>query len=113
DGNVQVIDTGTNTVVATVAVGSQPRAIAVTPNGLYAYVANFGSNSVTVIDLTTNSVVTVPDGSAISVGTNPQGAVVTPDGSRVYVSNRGDNNVIVIDTATNTVVPSMTVGVGT
>ena len=34
--NVSVIDTATNTVVATIPVGAQPRGIAVTPNGSFA-----------------------------------------------------------------------------
>ena len=42
--DVSVIDTGTNTVVAAIPVGSGPFSVAVTPNGAFAYVANAGSN---------------------------------------------------------------------
>ena len=35
-----MIATATNTVTATVTVGSHPYGVAVTPNGLYVYVTN-------------------------------------------------------------------------
>jgi len=70
-----------------------------------AYVANAGSNSVSVIDQTTNQVV-----ATISVGHNPVDVAVTPDGSAGYVANAGSNSVSVIDTTQNNVVG--TVGVG-
>ena len=47
---VSMIDTASNTVVATVAVGSGPFGVAITPDGTRAYVANSASNSVSVID---------------------------------------------------------------
>ncbi len=62
--------------------------------------ANQGSNTVTVIDATTNTVV----GPAIAVGVNPFGVSATPDGKLAYVTNLGSNTVSVIDTTTNTVV---------
>jgi len=37
---VSIINTATNTVVNTVTVGFRPLAVAVTPNGKYAYVTN-------------------------------------------------------------------------
>src|SRR5215831_4078220 len=76
-----------------------------------AYITNQGvypnfSNTVTVIDTTTNKVVTTVD-----VGLAPAGVAVTPDGSKVYVANRAvSGTVSVIDTATNVV--SATVAVG-
>ena len=97
---VSVIDTATNTVVATVAVGSQPLGVAVTPNGAHVYVTNHSSSTVSVIDTATNTVVaTVP------VGSFPRGVAVTPDGKHVYVANPdyGYGTLSVIDTATNTV----------
>jgi YVTN family beta-propeller protein len=76
-----------------------------------AYITNQGvypnfSNSVTVIDTTTNKVVTT-----IDVGLAPAGVAVTLDGSKVYVANEAvKGTVSVIDTATNAV--SATVAVG-
>lgn len=59
--NVSVIDTATNTVVATVPVGASPEGVAVNRASTFAYVAN--KNAVSVIDTATNTVVaTVPVG---------------------------------------------------
>ncbi len=108
--SVSVIDTATNTVVATIPVGVAPRAVAVTPDGKNAYVTNQLSKTVSVIGTATNTVVaTVP------VGTNPDAVAVTPDGNYVYVANGGTysvpgTTVSVIATATNTVVATIPVG---
>src|SRR5205814_8582260 len=54
---VSVIDTATNTVVATIPVGFRPFGVAITPDGTRAYVTNENSNTVSVIDSATNTVV--------------------------------------------------------
>ncbi|MDP3743030.1 MAG: beta-propeller fold lactonase family protein [Methylotenera sp.] len=71
DGNVSVIDTATNTVIATVAVGQRPWNMALTPDGKKLYVANGRSNSVSVIDTTDNKHIT-----DIPVGNLPWGVVI-------------------------------------
>ena len=51
-GTVNIINLKTNEVVApTILVGQSPANIAVAPNGKYAYVSNFTSNTVSVIQL--------------------------------------------------------------
>src|ERR1700691_4842220 len=45
-GSVSAIAPATNPIVATFPAGSSAEAIAITPNGAYAYVANVDSNSV-------------------------------------------------------------------
>jgi len=115
--SVSVIDTATNSVVATIAVGGF--GVAITPDGTRAYVAGGGFNTVAVIDTTTNSVVaTIPVGQNPPPGGNPFGVAITPDGARAYVTNQDSgalqmepNTVSVIDTATNTVVADIFVGV--
>ena len=109
---MSVLDTATRTQETTIAVGRQPQSIAVTPDGLWAYVTNFGDNNVTVIDLTTNTPLSEP----IVVGQGPVGVAASPDGTRVYVTNFGDSepediednadSLSIIDTATNTVMDS-------
>ncbi len=85
--SVSVIDTASNSVVATVGVGGRPIGIGITPDGSRAYVANSNSNSVSVIDTATNSVV-----ATVGVGSYPQGLAITPDGSRAYVANTFSNS---------------------
>jgi uncharacterized protein (TIGR03437 family) len=81
---------------------SSPVACAQSP--VYAYVANFGSDNVSVIDTSTNKVT-----ATIMVGSQPQGIAITPDGAFAYVANCG-GDVFVIDTATNKVATKFVAG---
>jgi len=66
---------------------------------LYAYVANSGSDSISVINLSTNTVATtIP----LSLGSFPAEIVATPDGRKLYVTNM-NGTVSVINTATNAI----------
>jgi uncharacterized repeat protein (TIGR01451 family) len=105
--NVSIIDLSTNTVVETVAVGTNPIDVAITPDGNYAYVTNFNSDTISVIDTSNNSVV---DTIVFDQFTRPNGIAITPDGNYAYVVNSGINNVAVIDLSTNTAVDNITVG---
>ena len=71
-GTVSVINTATNTVIATIPVGVEPVTVAVTPDSTRAYVTNSASASVSVINTATNTVIaTIPVG-------NPRGIDVAP-----------------------------------
>ena len=91
---VSVVNTGTNSVIATVPVGNEPVGIATDPGGTRVYVTNSSSNTVSVIDTATNTVT-----ATIAVGQRPQAVAVAPDSSRMYVANDG------IATSTNTNAP--------
>ena len=67
-----------------------------------AYITNAGSNTVSVIDTSTNQVTTT-----IPVGSFPDGVAVSPDGRRAYITNTGSGTVSVIDTATNKVIATI------
>ncbi len=75
----------------------------------YAYVTNFGASSVSVIDMTTN---TVTDTITTGIGSDPVYVAVSPNGQYAFVSNLGGNTLSVIQTATNQVVGSIGVGSG-
>ena len=77
-----MIDTATNTVIATVPVGDYPVGVAVTPDGTRAYVTNCDADTVSVIDTATNTVI-----ATIPVGDRPGDVAVSPDGTRAYVTN--------------------------
>ncbi|MDF9809798.1 YVTN family beta-propeller protein [Aurantimicrobium minutum] len=85
-----------------ITVGVSPEYIGITPNGAFAYVANFGSNNVSVINLQTNTVI-----ATIPVGTQPSWVAITPDGTKALVLNWGSDSISVIDTVTNTVVTTV------
>lgn len=74
--DVSVLDTATNTVVATIPVGSAPRGVAVHPAGTFVYVANNGSGTVSVLDTATNTVI-----ATVTVGDAPVafGQFITPE----------------------------------
>lgn len=91
-----------------VGVGTHPDAIAITPNGRTAYVANFGSDNVTPIDVATDTA--APSGAWIPVGSEPDAVAITPDGSTLIVANSGDGTVSIIATSTNQVVDTLTLG---
>ena len=84
------------TVSATVAVGSTPVDVAVNPSGTRAYVANYGSNSVSVIDTASNAVSTT-----ISGVSSPTGIAISSAG--VGAVPGYFNQAAILDTTTNTV----------
>jgi YVTN family beta-propeller protein len=49
DGTVSVLDPRTGRTTSTVRVGRSPRAIAVSPDGLQAYVSNGDDDTITVL----------------------------------------------------------------
>jgi YVTN family beta-propeller protein len=106
DGTVSVIDTGSNTVIATIPVGDLPWGVAATPDGRRVYIGNGISSDVSVIDgLSFNVVATV------AVGGRANGVAISPDGTTVYVAiTDGLGRVVVIDTASNTVIATVAVG---
>jgi YVTN family beta-propeller protein len=109
EGNatVSVIDTGANSVVATIPVGDKPSGIAVNIAGSHVYVANSNSNTISVIATSTNKAV-----ATIPVGSGPSGIAVNPAETYVYVANYFGNNVSVISARTNKVVAAIPVGSG-
>jgi YVTN family beta-propeller protein len=80
----------------------------VTPNGAYAYVSNYGDDSVSVIRTSDNTVIDTDPSTVeidpILVGDGPFGISVTPNGAYAYVNNYHDNTVSVIRTSDNTLV---------
>ena len=48
--NVQIIDTGSNKVVKTIPTGAGAHNVTFSPDGKLAYIANLGTNSITIID---------------------------------------------------------------
>ncbi len=73
DGSVAVLDTASNTVVDTVAVGDRPISVAITQDGALAYVMNSVSHSVSVIDTASNTVV-----DTFTPGDYPYGIAIMP-----------------------------------
>jgi YVTN family beta-propeller protein len=77
-----------NAVVATIPVHRQPYFVDVDPGGDIAYVANSGSNSVSILDLKARREIEV-----IGTGEGPGLARIAPDGKSLIVTNRAGNSV--------------------
>src|ERR1035437_428955 len=98
-------------LVAKVPVGLTPLSLAIDDSVSFAYVSNYESNSVTVVDLSSyQPVATI----ALPYAFQPFGIAVTPDGKKVYVATwfkgTSGTTVSVIDAATRTITKSITVG---
>ena len=90
--SVTVIDGASNSVVATVSVGTRPQAVAVDSATHRVYVANTHDNTVTVIDGITNSVV-----ATIKVGNEPYAIAVDSATTMAFVANMAGPSPTVID----------------
>lgn len=76
--------------------GSKPLTIAINPSSNLIYVANEGSNDISVIDGTTNQVV-----NTINVEIRPQIIGINPVINQIYVTNSKSEEIEIIDGATN------------
>jgi YVTN family beta-propeller protein len=111
---VDVINTSTQQLIATIPVGSSlgtvyvgatPIALSSSPSLQEFYVLNNDANgTVSVINVLTNNLITT-----IPVEAFPSCIAITPNGKQAYVTNIGDATVSVIDTSTYTI-QSVTVG---
>jgi len=102
DGNAT-----TDSVIATVTVGSDPDDIAVDPLTNRVYIPNTGSNSVTVIDGTTNSDAVID---TINVGLSPQSVNLSQIANKLYVVNEFGGTLSIIDLGSNSVVATVPIG---
>jgi len=108
---IEVRDSGGANVankLAEVAVGQEPRFVALSPEDHFAYVTNTVSGTVSVISLFGDDAYTVV--AEIEVGSEPRGCAMTPNGTRLFVANHTEGTVSVIDATKNEVIATVTVG---
>ena len=98
-GNIQPV------ISAEIPVGSNPSALAETPDGKKLYAVNQGSGTVSVIDTGNDTVITT-----VTVGSSPVWALVSADALSLYVLNQGSNSISVINTTTDVVTATVPVG---
>jgi YVTN family beta-propeller protein len=107
DNTASVIDGATHKIVATVRVGVSPAQMAVSPDRKSVYIANTGSNTVSVLN-THND--TIARTIALPPGSRPIDVAVNPNGRYLYTADGGSNRVSVLDTRSKRVVASVRVG---
>ncbi len=88
NGSITVIDASTNKVVYTIGLHRQPYFISVDAAGRRAYVANSGSNTVSVVDLDLRREIAVA-----GTGEAPGLARIAPDMRSLVVTNRASGSV--------------------
>jgi DNA-binding beta-propeller fold protein YncE len=105
------IAVATNTAGAAITGIPNPLAIAITPDGTAAYIAEDGNpGHVVPMTLSTDTL-----GTAITVGRTPSAIAITPDKATAYVTNFGNGGattVTPIALSTNTAGTNITVGTG-
>jgi len=95
----------TPTVIATVSVGANPLDVDINPYTKGIYVANHGSNTVSVVDGTNN----MPE-ATIQVGDHPHRLAVDSVTNRIYIANWMSSSLSVIDGSSNKVLQTITSG---
>jgi YVTN family beta-propeller protein len=96
DDTVKVVQSSSNTVIDSIAVGDAPWGIAVGSDGRYLFVTNSGADTVSVITISDNTVIETP-----AVGDTPMGVAAPRNGDFAYVVNQVDNSIHKIDMTTD------------
>jgi YVTN family beta-propeller protein len=123
DNNVSVINTRTDSVVATLDAGQRPRGIKLTPDGKMLVVAVSGSpragpgvdesklppadrskDGLALVDLATRQVRRLPG------GVDPENFDISSDGKTIYVANEDASATSVVDVPSGTVKATIKVG---
>jgi YVTN family beta-propeller protein len=104
---VDVIDPGTNSVIATINAGINTQDIVIVPSLNRGYAVNYTSANVTVIDLGSNTT-----SGPIALPINPRSAVLAA--GKIYVAGTlpasQDGRLVVIDPTTNSITTQINVG---
>ena len=101
--NIVVFDMRTRGIVTRISVEVSPYQTLLTQDGRYLFVSNWSSESVSVIDTSTNKVIRT-----LHVGMNPNDMKLSSDG-RLFVACSNDNTVYVIDTRTLNVIERLSI----
>ncbi|HMC23343.1 MAG TPA: cytochrome D1 domain-containing protein, partial [Thermoanaerobaculia bacterium] len=112
-GSVTVIDSSTDKVVKTIAVGTRTRGMALSPDGkrLYVAVSHFrdrpahGPDEIAVVDTKSFRIT-----DHFKSGTDPEGVALSPDGKRLFISNEDAGTASIIDSRTGRTVAALVVG---
>lgn len=100
-GTVSVINVGRRRVVKEIAVGLHPEMMELSQDGRQIYVANANADSISVVDLGSDSVVdTIRLSSDRDFGAAPAALAVSPVDGNLYVAEGGRNRVEIIDKRT-------------
>jgi PQQ-dependent catabolism-associated beta-propeller protein len=100
-----VIDPATGKSLRRIALGEEPEAFDLSPDGKTIYVSNEDQGELAFVDAATGKTLR-----SVKVGQEPEGVKVSADGKTVYVTSEVASMVHVIDTATAKVLKNIPVG---
>jgi YVTN family beta-propeller protein len=101
DDTIQMIDTNSHEIVATLPSGPDPEFIQ-DPVGKILYVANENDNTITIIDMERRARI-----GEVQVGVEPEGMGISPDGRTLVNTSETTNMAHFIDTETRQVVANV------
>jgi YVTN family beta-propeller protein len=106
DDTVSFVDSKTLEILGTTTTGRGPHEVAVTPDGKWAFVANYEGpgNSISLIDVRKMKEVRKI---SIDPHRQPHGIVVSRDGTKVFATCEGTQTVIELDIKTETITRSV------
>ncbi|MBS1853227.1 MAG: YncE family protein [Acidobacteria bacterium] len=107
NNTVSAVATATNAVTSTIPVGSNPIALAETPDATKLYVVNQGDGTVTAVNVSDKTV-----SRTIPVGASPVWAIARTDSKKVYVLNSGAGTISTIEPFTDTLSSTVSLGTG-
>ena len=98
--SIEVLDAqnATSTGSIPLGTGAAPTAIAFTPMGSIAFVANRGAHTITALDTSNDTA-----SATISGFHAPTAIAVSPDGAKILVTNAGDATLAVVDASNHTI----------
>ncbi len=88
NGSLSILNTESNHILTTIPLHRQPYFVSVDAEGKRAYVANSGSNNISVIDLDRRREIAVA-----GAGEQPGLAVISPDSRSLVATNRGSGSI--------------------
>lgn len=106
--NLAVEPSGPPLVLTTLGVGDSPNDVAINTATGIAVVANQNSNSISILDLNTNTV----SGAPLAVGTGPTGVAIDNLRNVAVVVNNGSNTLSIVDLAVSPPAVATTVSTG-
>ncbi|MBD0369355.1 MAG: YncE family protein [Pyrinomonadaceae bacterium] len=107
DGQISIIDTGTNKVKETIKVGEVPIRLKFAPDGKRVLVSDPKASELIVLDAATRKEI-----KRLKVEGAPVGILVAPDGTRAFVAAIQANKVMVVDLSKLEIAASIEAGQG-
>ena len=103
--SVTPVNVATDVAGTPITVGTDPVAVAITPNALDALIVNETSNNLSEIDTSNNTVI-----KTVALASSPDAIAISPDGTTAWIVENGANQIVPINLNSMTVGTPISVG---